>query len=107
MRLGGWQRLGVVIWAIWALALTAYAIHELMTGTESRMLLIHMAETGEPGRWTQQGYTRTYLVPVQASLVVWRVLVALFVVPAVVLAAISVIAYAVRWVREGFKRSGA
>jgi len=107
MQLGGWHRIGILVWLLWALLVTAYGIYELTNGTASRMLLIHMMETGEAARVEQSGSLRVTLVPVQASLIPWRVAAALLLPPVVLLMVVACVRGAVRWVQDGFRQGGA
>jgi len=106
-RLGGWQRIGIVLSALWILAVAAYAVFELASGPDSAMLLIQMvvSKTGEPIT-VLDGNAYRDLVPVEPKLLVGRLLIALFVpvVTAWVLA--YACAWAVRWVIAGFRRNG-
>ena len=102
-RLGGWLRLSIVLFVLWALFVAAYSAYELTHGQDSRMLLIHMKEVGQRGYEGRNGAFQTVVIVTQASLIPWRLALALLAPPLLVLSC----AAAINWIRNGFRRDDA
>lgn len=101
MKLGGWQRIGVVLSLIWIALIIAYAFYEMHLGPFSSGLLTEVSASGPSV--VKDGHT---LTPVDTHFL-WR-RVALFALGPVVAfwTLFSGGALLVRWVAAGFKRNG-
>lgn len=98
-RLGGWQRIGILVSVVWALVVIFYALYETKLGLSSRMLLIEMVASKTPDSigliWSFPRIVPSHFIlacfgPIFAG---W----ALFYLGA----------WAIRWVRFGFKSDAA
>jgi len=103
-RLGGWQRIGVILSVLWALLVSAYAAFEYVSGPDSAMLLIEMvvSKTGEPTTILENNAYRD-LVPVQSKLLISRFVIALLAPVALAWVLAYLCIWAVRWIVAGFR----
>lgn len=101
-RLGGWQRLGLVISSVWALSIIALVYLEKKQGPFSHSIVTDtvVAKTGEPAS-VLEGNSFKNLVPVETVLNSERIFALLF----GPMAAIWVGGYCYGWIREGFRQS--
>lgn len=99
MRLGGWQRIGVVLSVVWAALVAAYALYEMHRGPFSQGILTKILESGSPE--VREGYT---LIPVDVHLL-WGRLAAFTLGPVIAAwAAFYGGSWLLRWVATGFNR---
>jgi hypothetical protein len=101
-RLGGWQRLGIVISTVWTLSILGLVYFEKKEGPFSHSIVTDtvVAKTGEPAS-VLNGNSFKDLVPVETVLNYERFLALLFGPMAI----IWLSGYCYGWIREGFKPS--
>ena len=103
-RLNGWQRIGVVLSALWILIVSGYAIFELMQGPNSAMLFVQMvvSKTQEPVSALAGNQFRD-LVPVEAQLRYGRLIIVVIMPVAVGWVLASGLVWTIRWIAGGFR----
>ena len=106
LRLGGWQRLGIVLTILWIVAVASYALYELRVGPFGPSLLTEtvVAKTGEPVAVLSGNEFRD-LVPVETRLISGR-LTLLLSAPFFVWLLVGLIARTFKWVAAGFRVGG-
>ena len=106
-RLGGWQRLGLVVALLWALAVTAYAIDELQSGPFSRELLTEWVVSKTQAPVATLPGTTLKVVPVEPRLLKGRFVAAIFVPPIALWMLGALVVWAFKWIAAGFRSSDA
>ena len=106
LRLGGWQRLGIVLTVLWFIAVAGYASYELRSGPFSPSLVTEtvVTKTGEPVAVLSNNPFRD-LVPVETHLLVGRFALILA-APFLAWLLIGVTARTFKWVATGFRVGG-
>ena len=105
MRLGGWQRIGVVLSLLWVVLVCAYAVFEYAAGPDSAMVFIEMvvSKTREPAA-VLKGNAFADLVPVEPQ-ILWSRLASVVLSPVIAgWLVVYLLVFAVRWIVTGFKR---